>query len=82
MDIPKHIQVKMHTAAKKFKEAHALMEEIDEWIDKHVESELREAGETEPWRSGNGVSLEELEYGNDVTDQFVEWAKQGFDILE
>lgn len=32
----------------------------------------------EAYRAGNGISLEELEYGNDITDEFVQWAEEDF----
>lgn len=69
--IPKAIQAKMHRAAAMYAKCAGLMEEIDGFLQsKGISPEV--------YRTGNGVSLEELEYGNDVTEQFVEWAEEGF----
>lgn len=47
------------------------MGEIDEYLESRGVS-------PEVYRAGNGISLEELEYGNDITDEFVRWAEEGF----
>ena len=47
------------------------MGEIDEYLQSRGVS-------PEVYRAGNGISLEELEYGNDITDEFVRWAEEGF----
>lgn len=71
MKIPKHIQDKMHRIAKLHSTANALMREVDEWF--------RQQGCDEAViRNGNGMSLEELEYGCDITDEFVQAAKEDF----
>ena len=71
MRIPKGIQAKMHRAATMYAKAAKVMEEIDEYLQ-------AKGAPPEVYRTGNGVSLEELEYGNDVTDEFVRWAEEGF----
>ena len=61
MVVPKYIKQKMHKIAELNQTANALMDDVEEWLKKH-------GIDTEAFRSGDGHSLEELEYGNDVTD--------------
>ena len=66
MKIPADIKHKMHMAANHFAKGVKIMKEVDAWFeDKGINSE--------DIRSGDGFSLEEIEYGNDVTDKFCEW---------
>ena len=61
MIVPKYIKQKMHKIAELNQTANALMNDVEEWLKK-------QNIDTEAFRSGDGHSLEELEYGNDVTD--------------
>lgn len=63
MKIPEYIKRKMHSAAKNFQQGAALMADVDKWFDAH-------GFPAEVIRSGDGTSLEEIEYGNDVTEVF------------
>lgn len=72
MKIPKYIQNKMHSAAAMYAHASETMKEIDDYL-------LSKGISPDVYRSGNGISLEEIEYGNDVTDAFVAWAAEDFD---
>jgi len=68
--VPKHIKEKMHRIAKNAKENQVLSREVDEWLEgKGYQCEIL--------RSGNGYSLEELEYGNDITDEFCRAIESG-----
>lgn len=70
MEVPKYIQCKMHRAAKLHAEAAKLTRQVDEWFESR--------GYTpENLRCGDGLSLEELDYGNDVTDIFCERFESG-----
>lgn len=70
MKVPEYIQQKMHRAAKLHAEASRLIRQIDKWFESR--------GYTpENLRCGDGFSLEELDYGNDVTDIFVERIESG-----
>lgn len=70
MEVPKYIQRKMHRAAKLHAEAATLTKQVDEWFE-------RRGYATENLRCGDGLSLEELDYGNDVTDIFCERIESG-----
>lgn len=59
-EVPKYIRRKMSECASLQRKSCALMQEIEEWLEKNG----FDIGEL---RSGNGFSLEELEYGNDVS---------------
>lgn len=61
--IPEHIKSKMHRLAKLSKKASELDSEISEYF-------ISLGFDEESLRCGNGNSLEELMYGNDVTDEF------------
>lgn len=63
MKIPKHIQDRMHKAAKYAQKMSDEMRIVDAWFEHH-------GYDSEILRSGDGYSLEELEYGNDITDVF------------
>ena len=75
MKIPKHIQDKIHKVAKLHNQANAIMAEVNEWFKKQGYDDLF-------IRNGNGISLEELEYGNDITDDFVKAAEDDFSGAE
>lgn len=72
MKVSKNIQNKMHKAAKLYSQASELMKEVDAYFeDKGLDMEIL--------RDGSGISLEEIEYGNDVTDQFVLRIERNFE---
>jgi hypothetical protein len=71
MKVSKEIQVKMHKIAELSSEVKKLSKEVDQYfIDKGFD--------IEELRCGNGRSLEELEYGNDITDNFCKDAAEDF----
>lgn len=63
MKVPEYIRRKMHRAANLHAEASVLTRQIGEWFERRGYS-------MEDLRCGDGFSLEELDYGNDVTDAF------------
>lgn len=68
MKVPKHIKEKMHRIAFLVSEADRLMTDVEEWLKK-------KSGDTsfpDMLRDGSGCSLEELEYGNDITEELCE----------
>lgn len=66
MRIPNKIRSKMHLCAKHAAEAAKYDREIGEWLERHG-IDVCEIS------SGDGESLEELMYGNDVTDAICEY---------
>lgn len=77
MKIPKYMQDKMHKVAKLHNQANVIMAEVNEWFEKQG------YGYDDLFiRNGNGISLEELEYGNDITDDFVKAAEDDFSGAE
>lgn len=61
----------MHKIAELSRKAKELSSEVDQYfIDKGFD--------IEELRCGNGRSLEELEYGNDITDKFCQDATEDF----
>ena len=58
--VPKYIREKMSKCASLQRQAYAIMQDIEAWLEENG----FDIGEL---RSGNGFSLEELEYGNDVS---------------
>ncbi len=71
MNIPITIQNKMRRAAKLYSEANQLMTEIDDFFEsKGISDDI--------YRCGNGLSLEEIENGIDIVDDFVKWANLDF----
>lgn len=66
----------MHRLAKLSAEASRLSGEIDGWFTEHGYN-VDEATSGDSLRSGSGLSLEELEYGNDITDEFCEAFQNG-----
>lgn len=71
MKIPKYIQNKMHKVAKLHRQANDIMYEVNEWFEKQGYDDLF-------IRNDNGISLEELEYGNNITDKFIKAAEEDF----
>lgn len=70
MKAPKYIRNKMHRLAKLCAESNKLSEQINEWFGS--------AGyDLMIIRCGDGYSLEEIEYGNDITDIFCERIERG-----
>lgn len=63
MKVPEHIRHKMHRLAALNSKAAALSREIDDWL-------IKRGFDIEELRCGDGYSLEELDYGNDITDEF------------
>lgn len=71
MRVPKYIQDKMHRVAALNRQAGFVMFEIEEWLLRNgiAREDLDNGGFL---RCGDGVSLEELEYGEDITELLVE----------
>ena len=72
MKVSQKIKNKMHRSAKLHREASDISREIDDYF-------IGKGFEIKDLRSGNGRSLEELEYGNDITDDFCEWLEKHSD---
>lgn len=70
MKISKNIQEKMHKLAQLTSQAAALDREINDYF----ESKGYDINEL---RSGDGTTLDELNYGNDVTETFVDDFENG-----
>ena len=70
MKIPKYIRDKMHKLAYLHYKAAELSKVVDNWFIEH-------GFDIEELRDGSGASLEELDYGNDVTDAFCERVENG-----
>lgn len=68
--IPKHIREKMHKIADLHSRAADLSAKVDNWFTEH-------GFDVEELRDGSGISLEELDYGNDVTDAFCRRVENG-----
>lgn len=70
MRVPKYIQDKMHRVAELQRQSDRLIWEIEEWLRRNgvTEEDLDNGGYL---RCGDGVSLEELEYGEDITELLV-----------
>lgn len=71
MKVPKYIQDKMHRVAALNRQSDQLMWEIEQWLlhNGAKEDDMENGGYL---RCGDGVSLEELEYGVDITELLVE----------
>lgn len=64
MKVPKYIKAKMHRVALLNIAADKEMEIVEAWLErKGLDTSM------EGLRDGSGVSLEELEFGNDITDE-------------
>lgn len=61
MKVPKYIREKMHRIAKLTAAAVEEMESVEAWLE-------NQGFDIESLRDGGGCSLEELEYGFDITD--------------
>lgn len=70
MKVPKHIQDKMHKVAELHRKAADISADVDDWLVDH-------GFDIEGLRCGDGYSLEELDYGNDVTDILCERIESG-----
>ena len=70
MKVPEYIRHKLHRAAKIHAEASRLTRQVDEWFESRGYA-------PENLRCGDGFSLEELDYGNDVTDIFCDRVESG-----
>lgn len=64
MRIPKDIQVKMHKLAQSTSQAAILDREINDYFES-------KGYDIDELRSGDGTTLDELNYGNDITNTFV-----------
>lgn len=67
MKVPNYIKNKMHKVAQIHARAIEEMNQVEDWLENHGfdTSDLS-------LRDGGGCSLEELEYGNDITDELCE----------
>lgn len=63
MKVSKEIQNKMHKLAKLTRQASTLDREINEYFEE-------KGYDINELRSGDGTTLDELNYGNDITDIF------------
>ena len=70
MKIPKHIRQKMHKIAEFSHKSGELSSEVDAWFEAH-------GYDIAELRCGDGCSLEELNYGNDVVYAFCERIENG-----
>ena len=75
MKVPKYIKEKMHRIAKLTYEASQEMKIVESWLETHgIEISTQISG----LRGGCGYSLEELEYGNDVTNELCKLIEEDF----
>lgn len=65
MIVSKEIQRKMHKLAKLTSQAAILDREINDYFEIN-------GYDIDELRAGDGSTLDELNYGNDITDQFIE----------
>lgn len=70
MKIPKHIKEKMRKIADLHRKGAEISREVDDWFIDH-------GFDIDNLRCGDGYSLEELDYGNDVTDTLCERIENG-----
>lgn len=70
MKVSKKIQNKMHKLAKLTAQASLLDREINEYFESR-------GYDIDKLRSGDGTTLEELNYGNDITEVFVHDMQNG-----
>lgn len=70
MKVSKKIQKKMHKLADLNNQAKRLSREIDEYFE-------NKGFEIEVLRNDNGISLDELDYGNDITEEFCNAIENG-----
>lgn len=70
MKVPKYIENKMRRAHRHFQAGSALMDDVNEWLEAHGFDILE-------LRNGDGMSLEEIEYGSEgAVDHFLEKLKK------
>ncbi len=65
MKVSKEIQKKMHKLASLCAQSSELCREINEYFED-------KGYDIDELRAGDGTTLDELDYGNDITDKFVE----------
>lgn len=70
MKVPEHIREKMHKIAELHRRATDISDVVDSWFIEH-------GYYMEDLRTGDGRSLEELDYGFDVTDDFCDRFEAG-----
>ena len=70
MKVPEYVRRKMHRLADLQSKATVLSREIDDWF-------MKNGFDIEELRCGDGCSLEELDYGNDITDEFCDRIENG-----
>ena len=73
MGVPNYIRRKMHNVVKHSLAAANEMKIIEEWLE-------RQGFDVDLLRDGCGVSLDELEYGNDITDELCKRIERNGDI--
>lgn len=73
MKIPKYIREKMCQCARLHAKAARTMAQVEEWCEKN-------GFDVDALRDGSGASLEELDYGNDVTDALCDRMEAGFGV--
>lgn len=71
--VPEYIKKKMHTIARLERKSSEIMEEIENWLIKNGMDVSVDDG----LRHGDGIGLDELEYGNDCTDELCERIETG-----
>lgn len=71
MRASKEIKRKMHKIAELSNKVKELSSEVDQYF-------INNGFDIEKLRCGNGRSLEELEYGNNITDEFCENIENNF----
>lgn len=64
MNVPKYIVEDMRRAARHFQSGSEIMRRVDAWFEAN-------GFDMDELRCGDGASLEEIEYGNDVTDLII-----------
>ncbi len=74
MRIPKYIKNKMHRIAELQAQSTALMRQVEEYLSQN-------GYDIETIRDGSGDSLEELDYGNDVTETLCQRLEGGFGLV-
>lgn len=71
MQIPKYIREKMRRGARFHAKAAWEISQVEKWLEKN-------GFDVDALRDGSGASLEELDYGNDVTDALCDRMEAGF----
>lgn len=74
MKIPKYIKNKMHRIAELQAQSAVLMGQVEEYLSQN-------GYDIEAIRDGSGDSLEELDYGNDVTEALCQRLEGGFGLV-